>query len=106
MLNPDILKEIEQAKMRSGDRILVLKPIQGEVSKTVFGNVDPRLFKGGNQLHLIRDPQSYMWTFKYDNGFIPEQLKQKFTKFDWALKAATDYYIKRNLQIVEIKDAA
>lgn len=88
----------------SWDRILVLKIQEGKTVKDVTGNVDPDLFKGGNRLHAIKDPETCMWYFKYDRGGLPETLKCKFTGFSTALRYAQNYYKKRNLDIVEVQD--
>lgn len=88
-------------KERSSDRVLILKPIGGKtVSST--GMVDPRLFKGENKLHLIMEPQSSIWYFKYEQGGLPELLKQRFTSFRMAKEYAEDYYKKRNVEITEV----
>lgn len=88
-------------KERSSDRILMLKPIGGKpVSST--GLVDPRLFKGENRLHLTMEPQTSIWYFKYDQGGLPEPLKQRFTSFRIAKEYATDYFKKRNVEITEV----
>src|SRR5258705_4265787 len=99
---PDLNKL--RATMRSEDRILVLKPIEGLGPRDSIGNIDHRLFKGGNKLHAIQDPRTCMWYFKYEDGNLQEALKQKFTNFKTLLDFARAYYLKRNIEIVEVKD--
>lgn len=93
-----------ESKMRTPDRILVLKIKDGEKPKNSTGNVDARLFKGENKLHGVMDTQTTLWKLKYDDGDIPPPLKGQFTNFK-ALKAhAEEYYRKRNIEIIEVKD--
>ena len=49
-------------------------------------------------------PPYGLWAFKYDSGGLPEPLKQKFTSFKALFDFAKVYFLKRNLEIVEIKD--
>jgi len=88
--------------MHSNDRVLSLVPIEGKSSVATNGLVDPRLFTGENKLHIVRDPMNSMWFFKYEMGMLPEPLKQRFTTFDRAIKHATEYFKKRNIEIKEI----
>jgi hypothetical protein len=93
-----------ESKMRTPDRVLVLKVIDGEKPKNSTGQVDPRLFKGENKLHAVMDQQTTLWRLKYDDGNIPQALKGQFTNFK-ALKAFAENYFKtRNIEIVEVKD--
>jgi len=94
----------DSGKMKATDRVLVLKVIDKEKPRTVFGNVDPKLFTGENKLHAIKDEEYNHWSFKYDSGGVPEPLKQKFTSFKALLKHAEIYYRTRNLKIVEVID--
>ena len=96
--------EIEKQKMRSTDRILVLQPMEGKKATTTTGLVDTRLFKGGNRLHAVRDKTTSLWYMKYDEGILPDPLKQKFTSFKSLADYARAYFEKRNIQIVEIQD--
>lgn len=91
-------------RLHSDDRILVLKPIEGQLVKNTIGLTDTRLFKGGNTLHAIRDPLSNLWYLKYQSGIIPEALKQRFTKFSELVKFTEGYYNKRGLKIEEVVD--
>lgn len=91
-------------KEKKSDRILVLKPIEGTKAKSSTGLDDPRLFNGGNNLHGIKDQQTNLWYFKYESGVIPEPLKQRFTSFPLLKKHAEDYYVKRNIAVVEVLD--
>lgn len=93
-----------ESKMKSPDRILVLKVIAGKKALDTVGVADPRLFTGENKLHAVMDEQSCLWKFKYDMGIIPEPLKGTFTGFKALKKHADEYYGKRNIEIVEVKD--
>jgi len=93
-----------ESKMRSPDRILVLKIIDDKKPLSSKGLVDSRLFTGDNKLHAVMDQQSALWSFKYDQGIVPAPLKCQFTSFK-ALKAHADlYFASRNIEIVEVKD--
>lgn len=92
-------------KERKKDRILVLRPKEGEKAKSSTGLIDPRLFTGENKLHAIMDERSRMWYLKYEQGGLPPVLKGiRFTKFDFLLKYVSEYFKKRNIQIVEVID--
>lgn len=99
---PDLNKL--RATMRSEDRILVLKPIEGKSTLTSIGTIDNRLFKGENKLHAILDPRTCMWTLKYEDGNLQEALKQKFTNFKTLMDYTRAYYLKRNIEITEVID--
>ena len=64
MINFD--SDQENSKMRSTDRVLVLREIPGQKVRATSGLVDPRLFKGENALHVFMDPATCLWYFKYD----------------------------------------
>lgn len=98
MLNRD-----DFPNMRSDDRILVLKPIDGRATNSA-GMVDTRLFKGDNQLHIIMDQRSRLWKLKFDSGVVPPQLKTSYTTFKDAFTATKRYYEKRNVEITEVID--
>ena len=94
-----------ESKMRSADRILMLEPIDGKNAKTNAGLVDTSLFTGGNKLHAKMDTESTLWSFQYDKGVLPEPLREnKFTNFKKAKEFAKNYFLKRNIQITEVKD--
>lgn len=83
-------------------RELVLKPRDGKPTATT-GLVDPRLFKGTNTLRAIMD-ETGLWTCKYDHGIVPDPLKQKFTSVSKLVTFAKDYFDKRNIDLVEVRD--
>ena len=93
-----------KSKERKTDRILILKPVEGEKPISSTGMTDPRLFSGENKLHLYKDPRNNIWAFKYEMGGLPEPLKQRFTGFDLALDVARKYYGKRNVEIADVID--
>lgn len=93
-----------KSKERSTDRILVIRPKQGQRVISSTGLFDPRLFTGGNTLHVVKDPARNLWNFKYTSGGLQEPLKGKYTNFESAYKVAKIYFDKRNAEIVEVID--
>ena len=92
-------------KERSDDRILVLRPKEGMTAQNSLGLTDTRLFKGGNNLHVIRNPETMFWSFKYDVGAVPPTLAdQSFTTFQHAFNHARRYFAGRNVEVTEVKD--
>jgi hypothetical protein len=92
-------------KERKSDRILVIKPIDGKTPLSSTGLLDPRIFTGeGNNLHATMDTSNCIWYFKYENGGLPNELKQRFTSFNKLMDFAEIYFNKRNLKIVEVID--
>ena len=91
-------------RMRSRDRILKLEIIDGKKPTSSTGLTDSRLFSGENKLHAVADPQTGLWTFKYEMGGVPPVLRCQFTSFKKLLEFASDYYIKRNIRITEVID--
>lgn len=99
-----MITEQKTNKERSADRILKLKPKEGEKPLSSTGLVDPRLFTGENTLHVVRDSVNLLWYFQYDMGGLPEPLKGRFTTFEKAFKHAKDYLDRRNINIEEVID--
>lgn len=91
-----------ESRMKSPDRVLVLKVKDGMKPMSTTGAADPRLFTGENKLHAILDEQLGLWRMKYDMGVVPEPLKGSFTNFQALKKFAEAYYDKRNIEIVEV----
>lgn len=91
-----------ESRMKSPDRVLVLKPKEGMKPTNTVGVSDPRLFTGDNKLHCIMDDASCLWRFKYDMGIVPEPLKGTFTNFTAAKKFAIGYFDSRNIEITEV----
>lgn len=94
----------ENSKLRSDDRIFKLVRVDDKAPLTSLGLVDKRLFTGENKLHAIKDGQTSLWSLKYDQGNVPEFLRQQFTSFKLLLKVVGDYFMKRNIKIEEIID--
>lgn len=90
--------------MSSPDRILVLKVKEGMKVLSTTGAADPRLFTGENKLHAVMDTGTCLWRMKYDMGIVPEPLKGTFTGFKQLRKFAEQYFDKRNIEIVEVRD--
>lgn len=98
-------QEQNSSKMREGDRILSLKPIEGKSTTTNMGLVDNTLFKtGGNRLHAVLDEMTTLWSIRYEKGITPEPLRHKFTSFNKLRKHAEEYFLRRNIEIVEVID--
>lgn len=94
-----------ESKMRSPDRVLVLSVIEGKKPLNTLGIADPRLFTGENKLHAVMDQQTTLWTFKYEQGAVPEALRRlSFTSFKMLKQYADDFYNKRNIVIKEVRD--
>lgn len=93
-----------KTKMHSDNRILVLKQIEGKKTLSTGGLVDQRLFKGGNSVHAIRNPFNSLWSIRYASGVLPDPLRQQFTSFNNLMKAASEYFGKRGLEIVDTID--
>lgn len=97
-----------ESKMRSSDRILMLELLdtnKSAKSGTNTGMLDPTLFKeGGNRLHCVMDPETCMWTFKYEKGMLPPALKGNWTGFKAIRKHAEEYFHHRNIKVSEVKD--
>lgn len=96
--------DIPESNVKSNDRILKLRPIDGKAPKNSMGLTDNRLFTGENNLHCLLEPNADLWTFKMEMGGVPGPLKQKFTKFSSALEHAKKYYASRNVEIYEVID--
>jgi len=90
--------------MRSLDRVLVLKIKDGKLPTSSTGMVDTRLFSRDNNLHAKMNTTNSLWSFAYDEGMLPQPLKQQFTSFSKALKCAREYFEKRNVEITEVID--
>lgn len=90
--------------MKSDDRVLVLKVKDGKKPTSVTGMIDERLFKGENNIHAVVHPNG-LWYCKYELGAVPGGLKnQYFTKFSELLKFVKEYFEKRNVEVVEVRD--
>ena len=90
--------------IRGDDRVLKLKIVDGKKPMNSIGMTDPRLFKGGNQLHVILGPNN-LWSYRYETGALPPTLRdQRFTTFQSAHNYASDYFKTRNIEIEEVID--
>lgn len=93
-----------KGKMKSDDRILVLKPMEGKTALSSTGAVDKRLFNGENTLHAVYDDMKGLWRMNYDVGGLPGGLQEKFTSFPQLLEHARSYFKRRNVNITEVKE--
>src|SRR5258706_14044413 len=91
-------------QIRATDRVFVMSRMDDKIPKDYYGLADPRLITGGNKLHAIKDPETCLWYFKYEDGGVPERLKCKFTGFKDARKYAEMYFNARNIKITEVID--
>jgi hypothetical protein len=87
-------------EVQSGNRLLVLKRVEGESIKNSAGITDNRLFTGQNEVRAVFE--GTLWQVKYSIGDVPPVLKQKFTSFKKLLEFVEPYYRKRGLAIVDI----
>ena len=63
---------------------------------------DPALYKGGNRLTAVMEPQYMSWRLKLDKGFVPGPINGTYTTFSKALDAATAYYLKQGLKVSRV----
>jgi hypothetical protein len=98
-------KTLNVIRNLTSDRVIKLKPREGEKPLNSKGMVDTRLFSGDNNIHVKMDKQSSLWYFEYDNGVLPQQLQQRFTSYSKALDFAKQYYDRRNVDVKEVVDA-
>jgi hypothetical protein len=92
--------------MRSTDRVFKLEILDDKLPKSSTGLVDKRLFAEGedtNRLRAVMEP-SGLWKLKYDKGAVPPPLQGMYTGFKQACDHARQYFLTRNIRIVEIKD--
>jgi len=88
---------------RSEDRIITFNIIDDKALAST-GLADPRLFKGGNKLHALREPKSFLWYLKYEMGAVPPALQQRWTHFTRLVEDVTAYYKTRNMAVSRIED--
>lgn len=91
-------------KNRTDDRVIVLKPMEGVNTLNSKGIIDNRLFNGINKLHARKADQGDFWHLQYELGDIPPALKGQFTTFSKCLAYTTDYFKKRNIEVVGVED--
>lgn len=91
-----------ETKMALSDRTFELQIVDGTQPKNSIGMVDPRLFSGTNKLHIKKDHETNFWSFAYEEGLPPKELRCVFTSFTAAMRHAELYYKTRNLRIVEV----
>lgn len=89
----------------SNDRVIVLAPMPGKTARAVSGQVDSRLFNGENRLHALRDPQTGLWSLRYDHGITQQSLQQRFTTWQKIYDFTKTYFGRRDIEIKEIIDA-
>lgn len=91
-------------KMKSDDRVLILKVMDGQKALSAAGAVDGRLFNGENYLHAVYDDMKGMWKMHYEVGGLPGGLQNQFTTFTELLEHAKAYFKKRNVEIAEVRE--
>ena len=92
-----------ESKPQVSDRVFVLEVMNGKKPLSSIGTVDPTLFKeDGNKLHGVMDPETCLWSFKYERGSVPPALKGSFTGFRALQKHAENYFVHRNVRIKEV----
>jgi len=87
--------------LRSTDRILVLRK---EDPKANTGLIDPAVFEGKNNLHIVMDTGTLLWSFKYEHGVIPPAFRNKFTSFKQAKEHAEVYFKTKKIKIIDVRD--
>jgi len=91
-------------KMKSNTRQLKLTAMDGKPPTDSKGMVDKRLFSGENSLYAVMEPQTSLWSLKYEHGQVPTALQSNWTTFQGAYKEAKIYFNNRNVEITEIVD--
>jgi len=104
--NPFTNQAANDPKMRSDDRIIVLRPIKGKNTLNSIGLVDHRLLKGDStsRLHAKLDPTGLWYLFMDNGGKVPESMSGKWTRWDDCIRDLTAYFKKRNIEIIEVID--
>ena len=87
--------------MKSNDRILVLEKID---PKGKIDMIDPTVFEGKNNLHVVMDESNCMWHLKYEHGLPPTALRGRYTNFNTAKEAADKYFSTKNVKIAQVLD--
>ena len=90
-------------KNHAPTREIIIKPMEGFKTLDSAGVVDTRLWKGGNSIYAIMGDGG-IWHFQYQSGILPEALQGKFTALSKLVTFAKEYFRKRNLEVVEVKD--
>ena len=103
LVNYDV-ESRRMSKMKSDNRVLVLRPMEGKKSLAADGSVDARLFTGENKLHAQYSDVTGMWSLHYDIGGLPGALKNQFTMFSELLAHTRAYFARRNVEIVEVQE--
>jgi hypothetical protein len=98
------MSEHNKRNIRDTDRVLVLRVMDNKKPKSSTGVLDDRLFKGENNLHALKNLQTGLWSLKYEKGTTPINLQQQFTSFGMLMNFSTNYFKKRNVEIVEVID--
>lgn len=88
--------------LRSLDRTLVLE--RENPKERDGGILDPGVFTGKNALHILREPGTDLWVFKYDHGVVPPNLRNKYTSFNIAKEQAEIYFKTKKIKIVDVKE--
>lgn len=91
-------------KMKSDDRVIMLRPMEGKQTISSTGLVDKRLFTGENKLHACWESRTGMWHLHYEIGALPPALKGAWTLFSELETHVRSYFKSRNIEVVEIKE--
>lgn len=89
-------------KLRANDRVFVLEEIPNYKPLKTTGMLDPKIFKGGNALHAVKSDEDQLWFLKYEKGYVPGELQQRFTKFSVLKDFVENYFLKRGFRIKEV----
>lgn len=81
------------------ERVFVLEQLD---EKKATGLLDPRVYKGGNKLSAVMNPQTTMWTFKLEHGLVPLPLRNRYTDYKSLYRHAEDYFSTKNIKIKEV----
>lgn len=98
------MKLANKDKIKKDDRVLDVQIIDGEKPLSSIGQMDKRLFRGGNALHAKYNPMTGFWKLNYEVGDIPAALKNSWTSFEQLLDDTDKYLRTRNLYVAKVLD--
>lgn len=88
------------------EKIIKLEQIPGKTAKDSTGVIDRSLFKDdetANKLIAFQNPQTTLWTLRYERGALPEKLKNlQWTSIKNLMQDVTMYFAKRNIKVAGI----
>lgn len=93
---------MSQVEQNTSTRTIKLKVIDGKKPLNTTGLVDSRLFSGENHLIAKMNPETCHWALFYENGVLPQPLRQTWTSFRIMRTFLDGYFQRRNIEIKEV----